>query len=80
MPITDWLAGMTHWKDIQCVIEVTHKRTFKNKGKEQIEQEVSYFITSHLFSSLGDAVKELELKRGGLILDRNYLAVITLTG
>ena len=75
MPITDWLAGMTHWKDIQCVIEVTHKRTFKNKGKEQIEQEVSYHITS-----LGDAVKELELKRGGLILDRNYLAVITLTG
>lgn len=80
MPITDWLAGMTHWKDIQCVIEVTHKRTFKNKGKEQIEQEVSYFITSHYITSLGDAVKELELKRGGLILDRNYLAVITLTG
>jgi hypothetical protein len=52
LPITDWLAGMTHWKDIQCVIEVTHKRTFKNKGKEQIEQEVSYFITSHHFSSL----------------------------
>jgi hypothetical protein len=52
LPITDWLAGMTHWKDIQCVIEVTHKRTFKNKGKEQIEQEVSYFITSHHITSL----------------------------
>jgi hypothetical protein len=55
-------------------------QAFKNKGKEQIEQEVSYFITSLHITSLGDAVKELELKRSGLILDRNYLAVITLTG
>jgi hypothetical protein len=37
LPITDWLAGMTHWKDIQSVVEVTRKRTFKKKGKEQIE-------------------------------------------
>jgi predicted transposase YbfD/YdcC len=53
LPITDRLAGMTHWKDIQSVVEVTRKRTFKKKGKEQIEQEVSYYITS-----LGDDVKE----------------------
>jgi len=32
---------------------VTRKRTFKKKGKEQIEQEVSYDIIS-----LGDDVKE----------------------
>jgi hypothetical protein len=44
---------MTHWKDIQSVVEVTRKRTFKKKGKEQIEQEVSYYITS-----LGDDVKK----------------------
>jgi predicted transposase YbfD/YdcC len=53
LPITYRLAGMTHWKDIQSVVEVTRKRTFKKKGKEQIEQEVSYYITS-----LGDDVKE----------------------
>jgi predicted transposase YbfD/YdcC len=53
LPITDWLTGMTHWKDIQSVVEVTRKRTFKKKGKEQIEQEVSYYITS-----LVDDVKE----------------------
>jgi predicted transposase YbfD/YdcC len=34
-------------------IKVTRKRTFKKKGKEQIEQEVTYYITS-----LGDDVKE----------------------
>ena len=44
---------MTHWKDIHSVVEVTRKRTFKKKGKEQIEQEVSYDIIS-----LGDDVKE----------------------
>jgi predicted transposase YbfD/YdcC len=44
---------MEHWKDIQSVVEVTRKRTFKNKGKEQIEQEVSYYITSQ-----GGDVKE----------------------
>ncbi|MFT7412839.1 MAG: hypothetical protein ACI9J4_001202 [Paraglaciecola sp.] len=27
-------------------------QAFKNKGKEQIEQEVSYFITSHHITSL----------------------------
>ncbi|MFQ3197995.1 MAG: putative transposase YbfD/YdcC [Paraglaciecola sp.] len=53
LPITDWLAGMAHWKDIQSVVEVTRKRTFKKKGKEQIEHEVSYYITS-----LGNDVKE----------------------
>jgi hypothetical protein len=63
LPITDWLAGMTHWKDIQCVIEVTHKRTFKNKGKEQIEQEVSYFITSLLWEMLS---KNLNLRGADL--------------
>jgi hypothetical protein len=44
---------MEKWKDIQSVIVVTRKRTFRNKGKEQVEQEVSYYITS-----LGDDVKE----------------------
>jgi predicted transposase YbfD/YdcC len=44
---------MTHWKDIQSVVELTRKRTFKMKGKEQIEQEVSDYITS-----LGYDVKE----------------------
>jgi predicted transposase YbfD/YdcC len=53
LPITDWLSGMEQWQDIQSVVEVTRKRTFKKKGKEQIEQEVSYYITS-----LGDNVKE----------------------
>ena len=53
LPITDWLAGIEHWKDMQSVVEVTRKRTFKKKGKEQTEQEVSYYITS-----LGDDVKE----------------------
>jgi hypothetical protein len=38
---------------MQFVVEVTRKRTFKKKGKEQIEQEWSYYITS-----LGDDVKE----------------------
>jgi predicted transposase YbfD/YdcC len=38
---------------MQSVVEVTRKRSFKKKGKEQIEQEVSYYITS-----LGDDVKE----------------------
>jgi predicted transposase YbfD/YdcC len=33
LPITDWLAGMEHWKDIQSVVVVTRKRTFKKKGK-----------------------------------------------
>ena len=42
-----------YWKDIQSVVEVMRKPTFKNKGKEQIEQEVSYYITS-----LRDDVKE----------------------
>jgi predicted transposase YbfD/YdcC len=53
LPITDWLSGMEKWKDIQSVVEVTRKRTFNKKGKEQVEQEVSYYITS-----LGDDVKE----------------------
>jgi predicted transposase YbfD/YdcC len=53
LPITDWLAGMANWKDIQSVVEVTRKRTFKKKGKEQIEQEVTYYNTS-----MGDDVKE----------------------
>jgi predicted transposase YbfD/YdcC len=44
---------MEQWKDIQSEVEVTRKRTFKKKGKEQIEQEVSYYITS-----LGDDVQE----------------------
>jgi hypothetical protein len=35
------------------VVEVTRKRTFKKKGTEQIEQEVSHYITT-----LGDDVKE----------------------
>jgi predicted transposase YbfD/YdcC len=32
LPITDWLAGNEHWKDIQYVVVVTRKRTFKKKG------------------------------------------------
>ena len=53
LPITDWMTGMELWQDIQSVVEVTRKRTFKKKGKEQTEQEVSYYI-----SSLGEDVKE----------------------
>jgi predicted transposase YbfD/YdcC len=53
LPVSDWMAGIEKWQDIQSVVEVTRKRTFKNKGKEQIEEEVSYYI-----SSLGDDVKE----------------------
>jgi predicted transposase YbfD/YdcC len=41
--VTDWLSGMEPWKDIQSVVEVTRKRTFNKKGKETIEQEVSYY-------------------------------------
>jgi predicted transposase YbfD/YdcC len=44
---------MANWKDIQSVVEVTRKRTFKKKCKEQIEQEVTYYNTS-----MGDDVKE----------------------
>jgi predicted transposase YbfD/YdcC len=47
------MAGIEKWQDIQSVVEVTRKRTFKKKGKEQIDEEVSYYI-----SSLGDDVKE----------------------
>jgi predicted transposase YbfD/YdcC len=47
------MAGMEKWQDIQSVVEVTRKRTFKKKGKEHIEEEISYYI-----SSLGDDVKE----------------------
>jgi predicted transposase YbfD/YdcC len=53
LTVTDWLSGMTNWKDIQFVVEVTRKRTFKKKVKEQIEQEASYYI-----NSLADDVKE----------------------
>jgi len=53
LPITDWLSGIEQWKDCQSVVEVTRKRSFKKKGKAQIQQEVSYYITS-----LGDDVKE----------------------
>jgi predicted transposase YbfD/YdcC len=53
LPVSDWMAGIEKWQDIQSVVEVTRKRTFKKKGKEQIEEEVSYYI-----SSLGDDVKE----------------------
>jgi predicted transposase YbfD/YdcC len=31
--ITDWLAGMSHWKYMQSVVEVSRKRTFKKKGQ-----------------------------------------------
>jgi predicted transposase YbfD/YdcC len=37
---------MEKQKDIQSVVEVTRKRTFSNKCKEQVEQEVYYYITS----------------------------------
>ena len=47
------MAGVEKWQDIQSVVEVTRKRTFKKKGKEHIEEEISYYI-----SSLGDDVKE----------------------
>jgi predicted transposase YbfD/YdcC len=53
LPVSDWMAGMEKWQDIQSVVEVTRKRTFKKKGKEHIEEEISYYI-----SSLGDDVKE----------------------
>jgi hypothetical protein len=41
-PITDWLPGMDKWQDIQSMVEVTRKRTFKKKVKEQTEQKMSY--------------------------------------
>ena len=44
---------MEKWIDIQSVVEVTRKRTFRKKGKEQVEQEITYYITT-----LGDDVKE----------------------
>jgi predicted transposase YbfD/YdcC len=47
------MAGMEKCQDIQSVVEVTRERTFKKKGKEHIEEEISYYI-----SSLGDDVKE----------------------
>jgi predicted transposase YbfD/YdcC len=47
------MTGMALWQDIRPVVEVTRERTFKKKGKEQTEQEVSYYI-----SSLGENVKE----------------------
>jgi predicted transposase YbfD/YdcC len=47
------MAGMEKWQDIQSVIEVARRRTFKKKRKEHIEEEISYYI-----SSLGDDVKE----------------------
>jgi predicted transposase YbfD/YdcC len=53
LPITDRMTGMELWQDIQSVVEVTRKRTFKKRGKEQTEQEVSYYI-----SSLRENVKE----------------------
>jgi predicted transposase YbfD/YdcC len=37
LPITDWMARMELWQDIQCVVEVTLKCTYKKKGKEQTE-------------------------------------------
>jgi hypothetical protein len=37
LPVSDWMAGMEKWQDIQSVVEVTRKRTFKKKGKEHIE-------------------------------------------
>jgi predicted transposase YbfD/YdcC len=46
------MSGIDKWQDIQSVVEVTRIHTFKNKGKEQTEQEVSYYI------SLGEGVKE----------------------
>jgi predicted transposase YbfD/YdcC len=47
------MAGIEKWQDIQSVVEVTRKRTFEKKGKEHIEEEISYYI-----SSLGDDVKD----------------------
>jgi predicted transposase YbfD/YdcC len=46
LPVSDWMAGIEKWQDIQSVVEVTRKRTFKKKGKEQSEEEVSYYISS----------------------------------
>jgi hypothetical protein len=40
-------------KEIQSLVKVTGKRTFKNKGKEQFEQDMPYEITHR-----GDDVKE----------------------
>jgi hypothetical protein len=35
LPITYRLAGMTHWKDMQSVVEVTRKRAFKRRVKSK---------------------------------------------
>jgi predicted transposase YbfD/YdcC len=47
------MTGMELWQDIRSVVEMTRKRTFKKKGKEQTEQEVSNYM-----NSLGEDVKE----------------------
>jgi predicted transposase YbfD/YdcC len=51
------MTGIELWQDIQSVVEVTRKRTFKKKGKEQTEQEVSYYISS---LGGGEDVKEAD--------------------
>jgi predicted transposase YbfD/YdcC len=55
-PVSDWMAGMEKCQDIQSVVEVTRKRTFKKKGKEHIEEEISY-------SSITLALWEMMSKR-----------------
>jgi len=42
LPITDWFDETAKFEDSFAVIEVTRKRTLKNK----IETETSYYITS----------------------------------
>jgi hypothetical protein len=31
LPIIEWLSGMEQWEDIQSVVEVARKRTFRKK-------------------------------------------------
>jgi hypothetical protein len=50
------MAGMEKRQDIQSVVEVTRKRTFKKKGKEHIEEEITY-------SSITLALWEMMSKR-----------------
>jgi predicted transposase YbfD/YdcC len=33
LPVSDWMAGIEKWLDIQSVVEVTRKRTFKKEGE-----------------------------------------------
>jgi predicted transposase YbfD/YdcC len=39
LPVSDWMAGIEKWQDIQSVVEVTSKRTFKKRGKSKSKRK-----------------------------------------